>query len=113
MTANVRTVRRDHTVYHAVQVAASDKPARSTTQQMQGHFRKAGVAPKRIVKEFPVTSDAVVPVGEPSALSSDIIFFSDLVLRNNIVRRTFRARPICRRGSQQVTVSLLTEYLPD
>ncbi|XP_006458046.1 hypothetical protein AGABI2DRAFT_190423 [Agaricus bisporus var. bisporus H97] len=63
VTANVRTVRRDHTVYHAVQVAASDKPARSTTQQMQGHFRKAGVAPKRVVKEFPVTSDAVVPVG--------------------------------------------------
>lgn len=63
VTANVRTVRRDHSVYHAVQVAASDKPERTTTRQMVGHFRKAGVSPKRIVKEFPVTPDALVPVG--------------------------------------------------
>ncbi|KAF9454574.1 translation protein, partial [Macrolepiota fuliginosa MF-IS2] len=63
VTANVRTVRRDHSVYHAVQVAASDKPERTTTRQMLGHFRKAGVPPKRIVKEFAVTPDALVPVG--------------------------------------------------
>jgi len=63
VTANIRTVRRDHSVYHAVQVAASDKPERTTTRQMLGHFRKAGVPPKRIVKEFPVTPDALVPVG--------------------------------------------------
>ena len=30
---------------------------------MQGHFEKAGVPAKRIVKEFPVTPDAHVPVG--------------------------------------------------
>jgi large subunit ribosomal protein L3 len=30
---------------------------------MLGHFKKAGVPPKRIVKEFPVTPDAHVPVG--------------------------------------------------
>lgn len=30
---------------------------------MQGHFRKAKVNPKRIVKEFPITSDAHVPIG--------------------------------------------------
>lgn len=64
VTANVRTVRRDHTVYHAVQVAASDRPEKTTTRQMLGHFKKAGVPPKRIVKEFPVTKDALVPVGE-------------------------------------------------
>lgn len=63
VTANIRTVRRDHSVYHAVQVAASDKPERTTTNQMRGHFSKAGVSPKRIVKEFPVTPDALVPVG--------------------------------------------------
>ncbi|KAG5653835.1 hypothetical protein H0H81_010108 [Sphagnurus paluster] len=63
VTANIRTVRRDHTEYHAVQVAASDRPAKTTTRQMLGHFKKAGVAPKRIVKEFPVTPDAHVPVG--------------------------------------------------
>ncbi|KXN86912.1 50S ribosomal protein L3 [Leucoagaricus sp. SymC.cos] len=63
VTANIRTVRRNHTIYHAVQVAASDKPERTTTKQMLGHFRKAGVPPKRFVKEFPVTPDALVPVG--------------------------------------------------
>jgi large subunit ribosomal protein L3 len=34
---------------------------------MLGHFRKASVPAKRIVREFPVTSDAHVPVGEPRA----------------------------------------------
>ncbi|PPQ76217.1 hypothetical protein CVT24_008949 [Panaeolus cyanescens] len=63
VTANIRTVRRDHTEYHAVQVAASDRPEKTTTKQMLGHFRKANVTPKRIVKEFPVTPDALVPVG--------------------------------------------------
>ena len=58
-------MRRNHTVYHAVQVAASDRPEKTTTRQMLGHFRKAKVPAKRIVKEFPVTPDAHVPVGEP------------------------------------------------
>lgn len=31
---------------------------------MLGHFQRANVAPKYIVKEFPVTPDAHVPVGE-------------------------------------------------
>ena len=64
VTANVQTVRKDSSVYHAVQVAASDRPPKTTTHQMRGHFAKAGVPPKRIVKEFPVTKDAHVPVGE-------------------------------------------------
>ncbi|TFY82668.1 hypothetical protein EWM64_g1344 [Hericium alpestre] len=63
VTANVTTVRKDQSEYHAVQVAASDRPAKTTTAQMLGHFNKAGIAPKRIVKEFPVTPDAHVPVG--------------------------------------------------
>jgi large subunit ribosomal protein L3 len=63
VTANIKTVRRNHSVYHAVQVSASDRPRKTTTKQMLGHFRKAGVGPKRIVKEFPVSKDAHVPVG--------------------------------------------------
>lgn len=63
VTANVKTVRKDCSEYHAVQVAASDRSAKTVTCQMLGHFRKAGVTPKRIVKEFPVTADAHVPVG--------------------------------------------------
>jgi len=64
VTANIETVRADKTEYHAVQVAASDRPPKTTTAQMRGHFRKAKVHPKRIVKEFPVTPDAHVPTGE-------------------------------------------------
>lgn len=63
VTANVKTVRKDKSEYHAVQVAASDKPPRLTTKSMKGHFNKVNVPPKYIVKEFPVTSDAHVPVG--------------------------------------------------
>ena len=51
-------------MYHAVQVAASDRPMKTTTRQMLGHFRKAQVPPKRIVREFPVTPDAHIPVGK-------------------------------------------------
>ena len=64
VTANVKTVRADQSEYHAVQVAAADRPHKTTTAQMRGHFKKAGVHPKRIVKEFPITPDAHVPIGE-------------------------------------------------
>ena len=63
VTANITTVRADSTEYHAVQIAATNTAEKSTTKQMLGHFRKAGVAPKRIVKEFKVTPDAHVPIG--------------------------------------------------
>lgn len=66
MTANIKSVRRDRSEYHAVQVAASDRPEKTTTTQMLGHFRRAGVPPKRIVREFAVTADAHVPVGMSS-----------------------------------------------
>lgn len=38
--------------YDAVQLAAIDKKEKQTTQAMQGHFDRAGTAPKRVVKEF-------------------------------------------------------------
>ncbi|KAL5532666.1 hypothetical protein ACEPAF_4440 [Sanghuangporus sanghuang] len=63
VTANVRSVRKDKSEYHAVQIGASDRPERTTTNAMRGHFRRAGVPTKYIVKEFPVTADAHVPVG--------------------------------------------------
>lgn len=63
MTGNIKTIRPDGTQYHAVQVAATDKRPKVVTTQMKGHFRKAGVPPKEIVKEFPVSPDAHLPVG--------------------------------------------------
>ena len=64
VTANIVTVRKDRTEYHAVQLAASDRSEKTATKQMLGHFKKAGVPPKRIVQEFPVTPDAHIPVGK-------------------------------------------------
>ncbi|CAK5264617.1 unnamed protein product [Mycena citricolor] len=64
VTANIKTMRRDHTEYHAVQVAATDRPAKTLSKSMIGHFRKAQVPPKRIVREFPVSPDAHIPVGK-------------------------------------------------
>lgn len=63
VTANIRTVHKNGHVHHAVQVAATDKREKNTTAQMIGHFKKAGVGPKAIVRQFPVTPDAHVPIG--------------------------------------------------
>ena len=60
-------MRRDRSEYHAVQVAASDKSAQRTTVQMLGHFNRARVPPKGIVREFAVSPDAHVPVGMSSS----------------------------------------------
>ena len=74
VTANIKTVRPDQTGYHAVQVAASDRPHKTATAQIRGYFRKAKVSPKRIVKEFPVTPDAHVPIGEDVHAHAIVVF---------------------------------------
>jgi len=56
-----KKARRDW--YHAVQVACSDRPDKTTTKSMQGHFAKAGVPSKYYVREFPVTANALLDVG--------------------------------------------------
>ena len=38
--------------YKAVQLAAFDKKAKSTTKPLLGHFEKAGTSPKQYVREF-------------------------------------------------------------
>ncbi len=50
--------------YSALQIGAFDCTPKNVNKPMQFHFQAAGVAPKRVLKEFPVTSDAVLPVGE-------------------------------------------------
>lgn len=47
-----------------MQLAATDKRPKVVNNQMKGHFAKAGVNPKQIVKEFKVSRDALLPVGE-------------------------------------------------
>jgi len=38
--------------YEAIQLAYEDKREKKTTKPVAGHFKKAGVAPKKIVREF-------------------------------------------------------------
>lgn len=90
-------------MYHAVQVAASDRSPKTTTRQMLGHFRKAKVPPKRIVKEFPVTADAHVPVGAfevPFPPSQHSIG----VYRNDTICHSFCAGTVCGRGGKLVSL---------
>lgn len=47
----------------ALQIGGGDAPDRSCNKPLLGHFRKAGVEPKRVLAEFDVTEDAVLPVG--------------------------------------------------
>ncbi|CEH16506.1 related to mrpl9-mitochondrial ribosomal large subunit [Ceraceosorus bombacis] len=49
--------------YTALQVAAVDAKAHTVTAQIKGHLRKADIGPKKVIKEFKITKDAVVPLG--------------------------------------------------
>ena len=69
VTANIETVRKDKSVYHAVQVASTNANPNRTTRAMRGHFKKAAVHPKRMVKEFPITEDAHIPIGMSSPIT--------------------------------------------
>ncbi len=56
---------RDNDGYEAVQVGLVEKrPARNVTKPMQGHFKKAGVAPTRRVAEFKVEADEQWQAGD-------------------------------------------------
>ncbi len=43
---------KDTDGYDAIQIAYDDKKDKHTTAALKGHFAKAGVSPKRIVREF-------------------------------------------------------------
>ena len=43
---------KDTDGYEAIQIAYDDKKDKHTTAALKGHFAKAGVSPKRIVREF-------------------------------------------------------------
>ena len=43
---------KDTDGYDAIQIAYDDKKDKHTSKAMKGHFAKAGVSPKRIVREF-------------------------------------------------------------
>jgi large subunit ribosomal protein L3 len=59
----VATRTADKDGYTAVQVGAGKAKAKNVTKPMRGHFAKAKVEPKRVLREFRVADDAVVAAG--------------------------------------------------
>lgn len=50
VVTQIKTKEKDG--YEAVQLGFEDKKEKHTTKPLQGHFNKAGVTPKRVLKEF-------------------------------------------------------------
>ena len=50
VVTQVKTIENDG--YEAIQLAFDEKKEKNTPQPMQGHFKKAGTTPKRILMEF-------------------------------------------------------------
>ncbi|KAL5700410.1 60S ribosomal protein L3B [Ranunculus cassubicifolius] len=55
----------DKEVTTALQIGCGQKKAKQLTKPEVGHFRAQGVEMKRKLREFPVTEDALLPVGTP------------------------------------------------
>jgi large subunit ribosomal protein L3 len=50
VVTQVKTIEKDG--YEAIQLSYGEKKEKHTTKALKGHFAKAGVSPKRIVREF-------------------------------------------------------------
>lgn len=71
----VRTIDKDG--YSAVQLGYGDIAERKVSQPLAGHFKKAGLAPKRHIKEFRLDNVTVAP-GETVTVDS-ILKIGDMV----------------------------------
>ncbi|KAJ7256883.1 hypothetical protein O6H91_08G018900 [Diphasiastrum complanatum] len=63
LVVQVKTLEKEG--HFALQVGAGQKKAKQLTLPELGHFRAADVPLKRKLTEFPVTEDALLPVGTP------------------------------------------------
>ena len=61
VVTDVKTIEKNG--YTAVQIGAFDSKPKHTTKPLRGHFAKAKVSPKKKVKEFRVSNDALINVG--------------------------------------------------
>jgi len=50
--------------YEAVQLGYGEKKAKQTTKPAAGHFKKAGVTPKKVLREYRVAADDALKVGD-------------------------------------------------
>lgn len=63
--------------YEAVQVGYGDMKANKVTKPMGGHFKKADVAPKKVLKEFRLEDTSAVNVGD--ILKADVFAAGEYV----------------------------------
>ncbi len=63
--------------YDAVQIGFGDQKVSRVNKPMAGHFKKADVAPKKVLKEFKLDDTASVNVGD--ILKADIFAAGDIV----------------------------------
>ena len=63
--------------YDAVQVGFGDQKVSRVNKPMAGHFKKADVAPKKVLKEFRLADTSSVNVGD--ILKADIFAAGDIV----------------------------------
>ena len=71
----VKTV--DNDGYSAVQIGFEDKKEKHTTQPLQGHFQKAGVTAKRVLKEFRLENAETFEAGQE--ITADIFSVGDMI----------------------------------
>ncbi len=63
--------------YEAVQVGYGDKKVQRVNKPMAGHFKKADVAPKKVLKEFKLADTSSLNVGD--IIKADIFAAGDFV----------------------------------
>lgn len=68
---------QDRDGYDAVQLGYGDMPERKLNKPEQGHFKKAGVAVKRTLREFRVQADSELKTGDE--LKADLFTAGELV----------------------------------
>lgn len=67
VVTQVRTKEKDG--YSAVQVGYGDTTEKRTSKPLAGHFKKAGVTPKKFVREFALAAEPEVKAGETLGVS--------------------------------------------
>jgi large subunit ribosomal protein L3 len=63
--------------YEAVQLGFGEKRIKNVSKPLQGHYKKAGVAPRRILQEFPLAAGSEVKPGDE--VRADIFTVGDKV----------------------------------
>ena len=75
VVTQIKTVENDG--YCAVQVGYADKKEKATNKPLKGHFDKAGVSPKKFVKEFKFENVEEYTVGQE--IKADIFAEGDKI----------------------------------